>query len=201
MDNIFEGRELSDQVAQKMREAILYNKEFNLLPIYKIVKKTHKPAQVLPSGQDRFNYFELNKENSNIKFFLAAFPAHLENPKIHPEFELVLKELSYKFYALNPCPSGIYSLFFSSDLNENEYNKKIMYYNSPSGYSEVNTSLEQKKIIEQFCEKYSDYCFPRFNEDGSFDLKIQLDFLGKYFSFYIPFSNHELIKGAETNFI
>lgn len=170
--------------------------------------------EICDQNKFRYKIIRMSLENGKSSEAIATFPAHLDMPKYHPNADLILKEFAAKLYSLGELPRGTYSLMpeYSGNMDGTykhrpdtiSYLLKRLSLLTKKPIKTINKftlSKPQKDLFDYFCNKYNDYSFPRYSKDGSFSFEWPIQTLGIHFSFHIPVSNHELLKGLNSNFI
>lgn len=191
-------------VAQKLREDLLFQREIQIHKDYTLSTIIKKESQV------QYKVIVLSKNGLEKQYNIANFPVNQEFPKFHPDTVYILKEFTSKLCSISPIESGLYSLMPQQNRilghynyrSQNGFNKfALMLCLTPNRKKILTITKEQEGFFDQFVEKYKEYSFPSLNHSGEFNFSLPLNHLGHIFSLYVPNSNHEFIKGFETNYI
>lgn len=173
------------EISKNIREAIFFNKKFDIPENYEIFIKD--------SEYNISKHIEIKSSKKN-QASLIAFPRCYEMPNIHKNTSLIIKELAAKFYSIKPMEHGVYDV--SIEKNKITLFKRIP-YTSPA----IDMSINEINFLVHFIKKYKKYSFPELKLNGDLNFYQTISCVNDYFSFYIPVSNHELLKGFETNYI
>lgn len=131
-------------------------------------------------------------------FPIIFFPQEQIAPKIHEHHALILKEFSAKFYMLKPLNPGTHSIRIYRNIGSNKLSFEL---ENDKKLATIPLKKAECKFINDFIKKYGQYSTPHLCADGHYKFNRPIMHIEKFFSFYIPCSNHELLKGFETDYI
>lgn len=188
-------------ISKKIRTQLFFQKLNKVVHPYKIstniINGIRKHKQLVISRDyliQRDDRRTIIKKSDN----LVSFPSHLGKPKFHPNTQLIIKELAAKISLLKNLKEGVYYIRVIKTNNQKEF---FLYSRDISNIDDFSISDDFFSLLNSFCDKYQDYCFPNLADDGTIDFDEEFYYGGSYIYFYIPGSNHQLLKGLETSYI
>lgn len=196
-----------ENIVRKIREDIFFQREFELPEGFSI--------NTILNEENLFKYksIELNIQNIQQNYKLVNFSYDKDFPKFHVDTKLILQEFSTKFSEIRSLEHGLYNLIPRYETKGGipiyDYNNVkdavlrmiLLFVKSDRQTSAVKTNVVEAEFLNYFIELYRDYSFPQLDSFGNYNFDTPLNHIENLFSFYVPCSHHDLLKGLETNYI
>lgn len=180
-------------ISRKVKEAIFFKENFELPKIYELV--------TLKNLHESYKWIAIKQKKSSNAASLISFPIDQDEPDFHIHSNGILKEFGAKISMIDPMDPGLYSIITSQDTYTKKIETRFFKILDHKNSVRIKLSNNQVSFMNKFLSLYKNNSFPRLGLDGQFDFDQPIRCAKNSLTFFVPYSQHELLKGLESNFI